>query len=235
MKLYVNGDSHTAAAEAVNKHSFAHDDIRFIHLEHQPHPENLEVSWGQQLADLLNAQFICDAESAGSNQRILRTCREWIANQTPTALNETLMIIQWSTWEREEWLHNGTWYQVNASGVDYVPADLELKYKQYVVDVDWDECTDRGHREIWMFHHELNFLKIKHVFFNGNSDFSKLTDKFEWGNSYLGPYDPKKTYTNLLKSNNYATISPESWHFGKDAHCFWAKHMLQYIVDNKLI
>lgn len=234
MKLYVNGDSHTAAAEAVNQHSFAQDDLRFIHLEHQPHPENLEVSWGQQLADSLNAEFICGAESASSNQRIIRSCRDWIAKQNHSILNDTLMIIQWSTWEREEWLHRGDWYQVNASGADHVPKELESQYKQYVSDVDWDECTDRNHREIWMFHHELNVSGINHLFFNGNSDFSKIVDRFNWSSNYLDPYDPEKTYTKILLNNNFATVRPESWHFGEQAHCFWAQYVLQYIVDNKL-
>ena len=45
MILYVNGDSHTAGAEAVNSHAFAEDDPALYHLGRLPHPENLEVSW----------------------------------------------------------------------------------------------------------------------------------------------------------------------------------------------
>ena len=47
MLLYVNGDSHTAAAEAVNPHAFAMDDPTLEHLRRLPHPENLAVSWGE--------------------------------------------------------------------------------------------------------------------------------------------------------------------------------------------
>ena len=236
MILYVNGDSHTAAAEAVNSFAFAEDDFKFIHLERQPHPNNLEVSWGQQLADLLGASFTCDAESASSNQRILRTTQDWISKQPRSTLDSTLMVIQWSTWERQEWQgQDGTWYQVNASGVDDVPADMQTRYKQFVVGVDWNECTQHWHNTIWGFHQELANQNIKHVFFNGNNDFSNIKHRFDWGVNYLAPYNSNQTYNNLLKSNKYATIGPESWHFGEDAHCFWAKHMLQYIVDNKLI
>jgi hypothetical protein len=44
MILYVNGDSHTAAAEAVNPHAFAEDDSALFYLGRAPHPENLAVS-----------------------------------------------------------------------------------------------------------------------------------------------------------------------------------------------
>ena len=77
MILYVNGDSHTAAAEAVSPAAFAEDDGH-PELGRIPHPENLRVSWGQQLANRLNATLVCDAESAASNFRILRTTREWM-------------------------------------------------------------------------------------------------------------------------------------------------------------
>ena len=37
-----------------------------------------------------------------------------------------VIVMQWSTWEREEWLHNGIYYQVGASGIDDVPQDLQV-------------------------------------------------------------------------------------------------------------
>ena len=43
MMLYVNGDSHTAGAEAVNSHAFAEDDPDLFYLGRAPHPENLAV------------------------------------------------------------------------------------------------------------------------------------------------------------------------------------------------
>ena len=124
MILYVNGDSHAAAAEAVSPAAFAEDD-GYPELGRQPHPDNLRASWGQQLANRLNARLICDAESAASNYRILRTTREWMKTLVPW--ESALAVIQWSTWEREEWLHDNVWYQVNASGVDHVPPVLEKR------------------------------------------------------------------------------------------------------------
>ena len=83
MILYVNGDSHSAGAEAVNHHCFAQDDTLFQPGGRRPHPDNLKVSYGQLLANQLGWDFHCQAESASSNDRIIRTTRKHhYANQT---------------------------------------------------------------------------------------------------------------------------------------------------------
>ena len=100
MMLYVNGDSHTAAAEAVNPHAFAEDDTALFYLGRSPHPANLAVSWGRLLSLTLKSAFRCDAESASSNSRIIRTTNQWLADAGQDH-PDLLVIIQWSTWERE--------------------------------------------------------------------------------------------------------------------------------------
>ena len=76
MLLLVNGDSHAAAAEAVNSYAFANDDPSRVLKGRAPHPDNLKVSWGYQLSIPLKVKVICLAESASSNSRILRTTKE---------------------------------------------------------------------------------------------------------------------------------------------------------------
>jgi hypothetical protein len=166
MILYANGCSHTAAAEAVLPYGFAEDDGKLYHLGRRPHPVNLEASWCTHLTRDLGMTLYCDAETASSNDRIIRTTKEWIANN-PEQLNNVFMVLQWTTWEREEWLHNGTWYQVNASGVDWVPKELQQKYKQFVVDVDWATKTQECHEKIWTLHTELQRSNIPHLFYSG--------------------------------------------------------------------
>ena len=234
MILYINGDSHTAAAEAASPHAFAEDDSRYFYMGRSPHPSNMSVSWGRQLADALKTPLHCDAESAASNARIMRTARHWISGHR-ARLTQTLMIIQWSTWEREEWLHEGTYYQVNASGIDHVPDALKSRYKNFVALIDWRKCQTQAHREIWEFHCELKNLGVKHIMFNGNNHFGDLPDRQDWGNNYIEPYDPKMTYDAWLKSNGYDTVAPDSWHFGTDAHAAWHRFMLQYIIKHNFI
>jgi hypothetical protein len=231
--LYVNGDSHTAAAEAVNNHAFAMDDDNLFYLGRASHPANLAVSWGRLLADTLRASFHCEAESASSNSRIMRTTREWL---TSTTYNQDLfLIIQWSTWEREEWLHNGVYYQVNGSGIDSVPEELQDRYKEFVANIDWRAKTLQAHKDIWAFHEELESQDVKHIFFNGNNDFGPLTERHDWGTSYIDPYDPKRTFNYLIQDQGIQTVAPNSWHFGKDGHSYFHRFMLQYIINNKLI
>ena len=234
MILYVNGDSHTAAAEAVNRHAFAEDDSQYFYLGRAPHPDNLQVSWGKLLSLALNCGFHCAAESASSNTRILRTTKAWLEERENSADN-LLVIIQWSTWEREEWLHNGTYYQVGSSGIDDVPQDLQEKYRHFVIGTDWELKTSQAHKEIWEFHKDLDRKGIRHIFFNGNNNFSSITDRKDWGLNYIDPYDHAGTYDSRIKDAGIDTVTPNSWHFGKDGHSLWHRYILNYIIKNKFI
>jgi hypothetical protein len=234
MILYINGDSHSAAAEAVVPHAFAEDDPALFYLGRSPHPENLAVSWGKVLSLTLRSGFRCDAESASSNSRIIRTTREWLAGGGHGHPDQ-LVIIQWSTWEREEWLYNGTYYQVGASGVDHVPVEAAERYRNYVIGVNWQQKTEQAHNDIWQFHNELKDQNIKHIFFNGNNDFSKIDQQKDWGINYIGPYDPAQTYDAVIRSAGIGTVMPGSWHFGRDGHNIWMRHMINYISVNKFI
>jgi len=234
MMLYVNGDSHTAGAEAVNSHAFAEDDPALFYLGRAPHPENLEVTWGKQLSLALRAVFHCDAESASSNTRIIRTTREWLANEG-RGHPDQLIIIQWSTWEREEWLYDGVYYQVNGSGIDQVPQEAQERYRNYVIGLDWATKTQQAHDEIWAFHQELDNLGIRHIFFNGNNDFGKIQDRKDWGVSYIGPYDATQTYHAQLQAAGIDTVMPDSYHYGRDGHNWWFRYILNYIIQNKFV
>lgn len=235
MILYVNGCSHSAAAEAAVPHAWACDDGALWQHGDEPHPANLAVSYGRHLADALSADLICQASSGGSNDRTIRTTKEWI-KKNPDKLADTFMILQWTTWEREEWFYNGKWYQVNASGIDIVPPELEERYKHYVINVDWAIKTTNAHNSIWEMHLYLKNRGIRHVFFSAHSSFSDIHENRQnWGLNYMDPYFREKTYNAVLKNNGFEYVNPQSFHFGKDAHCFWAKYLLQYIKDNNLL
>lgn len=233
MIVYVNGDSHAAAAEAAVPYSWAEDDEFFWGLGRRPHPENERVSFGCELANQLYAILQCDAQAGGSNARIMRTTREWLQAQPTT--KDLFVVIQWSTWERQEWLYNNTWWQVNASGIDHVPDDLQQQYKEFVSNIDWNQARDQAHQDIWQFHNELQDQGIRHVMFNGNSHFGNIADQKDWGACYMDPYAADKTYDSVLRNNGFSPVNPDSWHFGPEAHCFWAEYMLQYINDNQLL
>ena len=145
------------------------------------------------------------------------------------------MVLQWSTWEREEWLHNDVYYQVGASGKDSVPPELQDKYRNFILKLDWAEKTRLAHDQIWRFHQELLEQGIRHVMFNGNNTFEKAQNRMDWQGHYIKPYDPEHSYDRVLKNNGFDTVATDSWHFGSRAHCFWAEYLLQYIYNNKLL
>jgi hypothetical protein len=146
--------------------------------------------------------------------------------------DDLLVIIQWSTWEREEWLYNGTYYQVGASGIDDVPQALQEKYRNFVIGTDWELKTQQAHSEIWQFHSDLEQQNIKHIFFNGNNDFALVKDQQDWGTSYIGPYDPKSTYDAIIRARGIDTVAPNSWHFGPDGHSVFHRFLLNHVMSN---
>ena len=234
MILYVNGCSHSAAAEATVPHAWAVDDGQYWDRGTEPHPANLAVSYGRHIADALNAELICQASSGGSNDRIIRTTTDWIEHNNNRLAN-TFMILQWTTWEREEWFYQGTWYQVNASGIDIVPNELQERYKNYVIDVDWNVKTPQAHDKIWSMHEYLKNLGIRHLFFSGHSTFSDIQNQHNWGKEYMHPYVREESYHNWLKNNGGTYANAASYHFDAKSHRLWADHMLQYIYNNHLI
>ena len=242
--IYINGDSHAAASECVTNHAWSEDDAKLPRSGRGPHPDNEAASFGAMFAEKLNIKRINQSQGGGSNDRIIRVTRNWI-KENKNKLNQVFMIIQWSTWERTEWFYNNEWWQVNGSGTDYVPNELRDRYKQFIINIDWKSVTQRAHEQIWQFHNEINELNIPHLFFNGNNHFGGfyvenrlhlpiIPNHYDWGRCYIDPYSSKGTYSEILKSHGFSTVSPNSWHFGKDAHCFWADYMLAYIERNQL-
>lgn len=234
MKLIVNGDSHAAGAEAANTFAFAEDDSQYFYLGRSPHPDNKRVAWSTRLAASLRASLFLEAESASSNARIMRTTREFLNRVDSTG---SLVIVQWSTWERQEWLIDGVYYQINASGIDDVPESHQEQYKEFVRTVDWHQCTKQAHQEIYQFHQELVNQNIEHVFFNGDTSFAAIpeSERLDWGHHYMSPYDADGTYSAVLRNNGYETVSRKSYHFGAESHRFWSRYMLQYIKEHNLL
>ena len=225
MILYVNGDSHSAGAEAVNSYCFAEDDTAYRNLGRRPHPDNLKVSYGRRLADNLDALLHCDAESSSSNDRIIRTTREYIKNTIPD-----LIIIGWSTWEREEVIYDDQYYQftVGCKGIDW-STELKKVYHDWLSKINHRQKEHEAHEKIWEFHNELQ--DIPHLFFNTYLSFDRA-DHRDWGYNYLSPYDENQTYYHWLSDQGYHPVNPKSYHYGPDAHQIWANHLTKIINES---
>jgi hypothetical protein len=232
MILYVNGDSHSAGAEAVNPHAFAEDDPLYWALGRRPHPDNERVSYGCEIANHMGAILHCDAESASSNARIIRTACDYLKENTPD-----FVIIGWSTWEREEWWDEETqrYWQVNAGGIGHDwPNSIKEKYREWIIDLDYNKKLEDAKWDIWAFHLHLRDMNVKHFFFNTFEPLDAESHHFDFEKNYLDPYNRDFTYYNWLKANGFDTVHPDSYHFGPDAHRAWGEFLYQNIVQNYL-
>jgi len=229
MILYVNGDSNTAAAEAVNPHGFAEDDSMYWAMGRRPHPDNLRVSWGAELANHMGAILDCDAESASSNDRIIRTTRTYLKTNRPDYI-----VIGWSTWEREEWISSDRYWQVSVGGMgEDWPLDIRHRYKEYIANLDYERKMQEQAAKIWQLGHEIGELEIPYLFFTCYEPFSHGPQYF-WGDTYLEPYNRDFTYYNWSIAQGFKPVYPGSYHFGPDAHAAWAEFLYQKIVQKNL-
>lgn len=229
--IYINGDSHSAGAEIINDHCFAEDDRRFTALGKRPHPENIPYTFGYKLANALNQPFWLDAESASSNDRIIRTTRKAI---TETVNKQNMfIIIGWATFEREEWQYKDIYLQLSASGTDSVPEELKNDYREWVAQQTeqvLDQKTKIWHDRIYDFHLELQDQNIKHLFFNTYLYFDNIENKVDWNNQFIDPYSQDETYFYWCKNKQFKTRN-NGYHYGADAHNEYFLYLLDKVKD----
>jgi hypothetical protein len=132
MILYVNGTTHTMAAEAANSCIAAKDDPALAHLGDLPHPANMAVSWGKLLSLALRAGFQCDASPNNTVNTIITTASEWIEHQ-----QDSIVIIEWNVSTQEEESNVWQFHQVlrnrNVKHI-FFNGSVPLSNQSY----DWD-------------------------------------------------------------------------------------------------
>jgi hypothetical protein len=173
--LYINGDSHTAGT--YNK------------------PYDHDHCFSGVLAKRHNLTAINHAQAGGSNPRIIRTSKEYLADKDP---KDTAVLIGWSDTARTEWLVGGKWYQV-ANHLDYEILDdpyLNMVWKKYFESLWKKECDyvmlNRAIEQQYSILEFSQWLKdrgFKHLFLHGNKSFFHKKSVFEinW---------PKNTWLN---------------------------------------
>jgi hypothetical protein len=207
--LYVNGDSHSHG----------------MHLH--PHEKFSDIVAKEIGFNVINA-----AQIGASNASILRTTREYLASgATPD-----LILIGWTTWEREEWYYQNQYYNVNSSGHDQLPTELQDLYKNWVIEQRPETLNAKSmycHNLIFEFHQELTQKNIKHLFFNCMYNFFQPTRHVNWGSNFIEPYNNDASYYWWLTKQG---LSADDWyHFGADGHAAWAERLIDYIQEQKII
>ena len=209
MILYVNGDSHSHG----------------MHL-------NSHEKFSDIVAKEIGFSVTNAAQIGASNASILRTTREYIASGT----TPDLILIGWTTWEREEWCYQNQYYNVNSSGHDQLPNELQELYKNWVIEQTTETLNSKSiywHDEIYKLHQELTEKNIKHLFFNCLYNFFQTNNRYDWGTTFIGPYDNDLSYYWFLRNQGY--VSDKWYHFGSDGHAAWSRKLIDYIKEHKLL
>ena len=213
MILYVNGDSNSDGSEC----------------------KDLTNSWPHILANHLGRTLINEAKGGTSNPRIMRVSSQTLAQ----ADRKTFVVIGWTSWEREEWLHQSQYYDVNSGGHDILPTELQERYKQWVTEQGPDQQSIKSrnmHEQIHRLHRSLKDRHIPHLFFNALMPFQhNLLDPNhkDWNKNYLGPYDNDSSYYWYLK--NHGQKSTANHHYTDKAQAVWADVLYNYIQENQLL
>ena len=209
MILYVNGDSHSHG----------------MHL-------NPDEKFSNIVAKEFGFNVINAAQIGASNASILRTTRKYLASGT----TPDLILIGWTTWEREEWYYQNQYYNVNSSGHDQLPKELQELYKNWVIEQTPEMLNAKSmhcHNQIFEFHQELTQKNIKHLFFNCMYNFFQPNEQREWGTNFIEPYNNEASYYWWLTKQG---LSSNNWyHFDADGHAAWAKRLIKYIQEEKII
>tara|TARA_R110001592_G_scaffold131150_1_gene344797 strand:- start:55 stop:669 length:615 start_codon:yes stop_codon:yes gene_type:complete len=191
-----------------------------------------EYSYAALVAREFDYSLINQAQSGCSNDSIIRRTKEYLSNTKPD-----FIIIGWSTWEREEWHIDNEYYNVNSSGHDVLPNNLKAQYKSWVKSQNTDTLTTKSkkcHQDIFDLHIYLQRKNIKHLFFNCMYNFvHTVYEPYNWSNQYIDPYNNDCSYYWYLKGKGLCT---DAWyHYEADGHTVWAKYLINYIKENKLI
>ena len=214
MLLYANGDSHVLGAMK-------------------------DKSQGKSFVDLLVEEFQLsvhnDAQAASSAKRIVRTTKEYISNNTTS---DTFVLIGFGTWEREEWYHDGEFYNIMQGWYKHLPLELIERYKQWEALLHPDDNAEKSrkiHKEIFELHQYLQSCNIPHLFFNCMYDFFGVKDyeKVNWNNCYINPYNTKFSYYWYLKDQGFE--SDHWYHFDSAGQSNWAKFLINHIKENRLL
>jgi hypothetical protein len=217
--LYVNGDSHTAGTT-----------LQFPH-------HNYEKCFGGLLAAKYNLEYKNDAIPGGSNNRIIRTSKEYL--KYADAQN-TVVLIGWSTFERTEWLVNGQWHQIcGQPQYEIKEKHLGMLWKNYTASFlkSWEKDnkeegmfylskTIEAQYQIKEFSQWLLERDFKHLFFHAHKSFfyKKSIFQIDWSNDIWfqdKPYDPTISFCNYSLSKGH---QPDHWyHFDYNAHRDYAE------------
>ena len=229
MKIYYNGDSNTHGTEL----------------------ENItEEAFAYRLAVKLNATDVRnDASPGASNTKIIRTTHEYLYSCKLKNEFPNLIVIGWTTSEREDWYYDGEYRSLNSFNLNMDTAQAyDLKRYEYWKNHTSDDAYIASmckvyDREIFNLHCEMQELKIPHLFFNAIRTFERSVNDlqsiktslyhYNYGKNFIDPYSSTFTMINWALDHGYKPT--DWWHFNADAHMEFSELLFKYITNNDIL
>jgi hypothetical protein len=227
---------------------FAMGDSNMIGVNTDPKHRNYGPSadnFFNIVAKHFDFKFDCFAKNGASNEHIIRITEQWI-NNTDCDNKEKFVFIGWSTWERQEYLIDNQYYDIDGwliNNAHNLPPELEVHMNQLNQKIKsdpnfMDELSQDWAKRIHAFAKSLEERGIGYFFWNA---YMKLLppidlDNFQFDHRYLMPYtDCFNQYFYLKKVRNYNPFPEDPYHFDSDGHRLWAEFLIQYINDWKIL
>lgn len=145
-----------------------------------------------------------------------------------------------------DWLKMGfhTEAQVDQSNIEVISNTLTWlngkKPNDVFVIVQWGkfENLDQDWKSIKAFYlHLIEMEYTNFLFFNGDESFIDIPaeERYNFSEKYIDPYFPEGTYDGWLRGQGFDTVITSNYYFGPSAHAAWARHLLNHIIQNKLV
>jgi len=270
-QVYVNGCSWTAGNELEQDpafHQYLADNN--LHIENADDDYNWNIldsnnqivsrydlhyndfNWASRLKTLSGAKNLFnDAIGGASNTRILRKTLDYVYSLTPSDYKKTLIVIGWTTSERDEIYVENTWQRWNlvqpfSTTVDRLEINDEVYIKhmdqlheQYNALVYNDYARIKSYfNSVFLLSNTLNNLGIKHFFFNAlppwweGGEFKtdvnvpeEFSKELEWHENQKNIQNFRDSFMHHVHMNDLPTgkyLHP--LHF---AHTLWADYIWQ--------
>lgn len=185
----------------------------------------------------LGRSFRCWAKNAASNYWMEHHIEYFLADRAKWP-NDTMLVIGWTSWERQEWPWQYQNYSVSAGPNYGVPDAMMARYrawKQNLTDDMVQEAKASWHDRIYQCHEMLRSHSVPHLFWLTYDSFHDATEQRDWHSSFHAPYHDDGDMYHWLTARGHETPGDDPYHFGAEAHRAWAYQLVKHVRENRLI
>jgi len=217
-------------------------------------------NWAGVLKEKLGAEQLTNLSvGAGSNARILRTTTDYVMQLSKDQRAETLVVVGWTTSERDEFYIGEGWQRWNATQPFSMTVDRLTMNDDTLIDkitkIQEDfilyiyndyASVSKYFQQIYLLSNLLENLNIKYLFFNALPAFwekgthafnvdvkTEFKEKIDWQNSHNNFLSTTKSMYNFINYRNYPVapyLHPLSLGHADWADCLYKELDLRNII-----